>query len=221
VAGRLGPSGKPVSIAAPWRRGLWKSDAPPVPKSVGACLAEYANEDGEVWPSTQKLARGRTRQQAGSAKKDKHTSLSRRTVIDALAWLVDHGWLTKVAERVGTTTKYRLTFPPGVFEDVTGLAPVQEAGGVQELHRGVHLLQGGVQELQGGCAAGAPEVDFEVEQEGVQEVGHDQLELGKAQLRDVPAPASEAVETDVESDEERARHAAELREQAQAEGWGA
>jgi hypothetical protein len=134
-------------------------------KLVAFTLAEYFNGDGEAWPSTKLLARG----PESSAKPRAHAQLSERTVTYALDALVDRGWLVEVRERRGTTTVYKVAWPAGQFERVSGLQRLQEVP---------QLLQEGVQPLQEGGATVAPEVGFEVLHEEIQEVpGGFQLEL--------------------------------------------
>ena len=162
---------RPLSIAALWRRALLKAQLEPfeaaagkvvspyLMKSVGTVLAEYANKDGEAFPSARTLAKG-LKQNEPEAKRRPHLQVSERTIVYALDGLVAGGWLTVVRERPGSTTVYRLTFPNGSVADVTGLA--------------------GLHDMQRGPAPGAPEVGSEVEAEEVQELGHVQLELEEA-----------------------------------------
>jgi hypothetical protein len=195
---------RPLSIAALWRRALLKAQLEPfeaaagkvvspyLMKSVGTVLAEYANKDGEAFPSARTLAKG-LKQNEPEAKRRPHLQVSERTIVYALDGLVAGGWLTVVRERPGSTTVYRLTFPNGSVADVTGLAGLHDmqgsdarglhqvqGSGVHDVQGGLNQVQGGLHDMQRGPAPGAPEVGSEVEAEEVQELGHVQLELEEA-----------------------------------------
>jgi Helix-turn-helix domain len=52
--------------------------------------------------------------------------ISKRTVVLALDWLAEHGWL-EIVKRTGTSpTEYRLVIPAGAQEDQSGTAPEQD-----------------------------------------------------------------------------------------------
>jgi len=78
------------------------SAMPPQAKLVRLCLARFANEDRLCWPSIDTIA--------------SVLNLSRASVVRALKYLVDHGWVKRVP-RPGNlnvrTTVYALTTPSG------------------------------------------------------------------------------------------------------------
>jgi hypothetical protein len=111
---------------------------PPTPKAVLISLADNANDQGYCWPSIAKIS--------------ERTCFSKRAVIDAIAWLEQHGILS--ADRVnGRHTTYVINptdFAPPVQQahqcsSRTGASPASEP--VQQAHQPVHLPHQPVQQL--------------------------------------------------------------------------
>lgn len=73
---------------------VWPLQMPVSQKFVLIALAEFANDDGECWPSLAYLC--------------EHTCMTDRGVQKALAALVDAGWLTRTF-RMGHSTQYVVT----------------------------------------------------------------------------------------------------------------
>jgi hypothetical protein len=188
-------------MTALWRKALWLSDAPKHVKSVGACMAEYANKKSEVWPSAPLLSHGRGR----DGQRRPHTGLSEGTIRGARGWLVDNGWLTPVSNWSGSTPRYRLNFPPGSFEEVSGLPLRAVEGDPPPVKGTLRQLEGGLGQVEGGLPPNDGEVDFEVEYEESQEL---QSEIEPLSQPDLATRTRSSAETD---DERRAR-AAQLRE---------
>lgn len=116
----------------------WPLQMPPTPKAVLISLADNANDQGYCWPSIAKIS--------------ERTCFSKRAVIDAIAWLEQHGILS--ADRVnGRHTTYVINpadFAPPVRQahqcsSRTGAAPASEP--VQQAHSPVHLPHQPVQQL--------------------------------------------------------------------------
>jgi hypothetical protein len=108
----------------------WPLQMPPTPKAVLISLADNANDQGYCWPSIARIS--------------ERTCFSKRAVIDAIAWLEQHGILA--ADRVnGRHTTYVIN--PADFvqpvreahrcEKSTGADAASEP--VQQAHQPVHL----------------------------------------------------------------------------------
>ncbi len=82
----------------------WPIDIPSTQKFVLISLADNANDSGVCWPSIPTICR--------------RTSLHRATVLRAIAWLTDHGYLA-VNREMGRHNSYRIaagSFPQPVAE---------------------------------------------------------------------------------------------------------
>lgn len=80
----------------------WPLQMPPTPKAVLISLADNANDAGECWPSLTKIS--------------ERTCVCRRSVIEAIHWLEDAGYVR--ADRTnGRHTRYFVTAEPRLFED--------------------------------------------------------------------------------------------------------
>lgn len=116
---------KPPPIRFEWERHLRRCDMPPTTRLVALVLATYADPNGESWPSQVTLA--------------KEIDVSERTVRTALAWLREHGWLTRIASgsRQGvrqSSDRYRLTVPDD-FVDQFRPAAHRKTGRLPPDHR--------------------------------------------------------------------------------------
>lgn len=82
----------------------------PLRKLVLVKLADNANDDGECWPSYQKIADA--------------CEISRRSVMNHIKWLEEHGFLTsrvrKNADGMNRTNVYKLTLSEGENADKNG-----------------------------------------------------------------------------------------------------
>lgn len=80
----------------------WPLQMPPTPKAVLISLADNANDAGECWPSLTKIS--------------ERTCVCRRSVIEAIHWLENAGYVR--ADRTnGRHTRYFVTAEPRLFED--------------------------------------------------------------------------------------------------------
>lgn len=91
----------------------WPLQMPPTPKAVLISLADNANDAGECWPSLTKIS--------------ERTCVCRRSVIEAIHWLEDAGYVR--ADRTnGRHTRYFVTAEPRLFEDAKPVRQMHQCG---------------------------------------------------------------------------------------------